>query len=121
MSAIDMYREYLLDLYKSPHNFGDLDKFTHQGHQINNVCGDSLFMKLEVEDNIIKNVKFKGNGCVISMASASLLTDAVKGKTLEDARNISVQNVLDMLEVEVNPARLKCAVLSLGTLSNAIK
>ena len=116
-----MYREYLLDLYKFPHNFGTLQKFTHEGHHSNNSCGDMLFFQFYVKDNKIENVMFTGSGCVISIASASLLTDAIKGKTLEEADKISADDILSMLTVPISPARIKCALISLDALKSTVE
>ncbi|TMB97146.1 MAG: SUF system NifU family Fe-S cluster assembly protein [Chloroflexi bacterium] len=97
------YREYILDHYKNPRNFGRLEKpdITHE--EDNPLCGDVVGMDFKVADGVIEDIRFHGRGCAISQASASLLTERLKGMTLE-------------LGIEISPARIKCALLSLKVL-----
>jgi nitrogen fixation NifU-like protein len=116
----DLYRDYILEHYRRPHNFGTLDDPTTSHEGANPLCGDRITLQLRIRDGIIDGVAFTGRGCAISQASASLLTDEVKGKPLDAARAMSPQDVLDLLGIEISPARLKCALLSLETLQQAI-
>ena len=116
----DLYRDYILEHYRRPHNFGVLDDATASHEGANPLCGDRITLQLKVRDGMIAGVGFTGRGCAISQASASLLTDEVKGKPVIDAAKMNSQDVLDMLGIEISPARLKCALLSLETLQKAL-
>jgi nitrogen fixation protein NifU and related proteins len=116
----DLYRDYILEHYRRPHNFGVLDEPTAAYEGANPLCGDRITMMLGIRDGIVADVAFTGRGCAISQASASLLTDEVKGKTLEEVAKLTSDDVLDLLGIEINPARLKCALLSLDTLERAL-
>ncbi|MFZ0216769.1 MAG: SUF system NifU family Fe-S cluster assembly protein [Candidatus Dormiibacterota bacterium] len=110
------YREFILDHFRNPRNFGRLDPadISHEEH--NPLCGDLVGMDFKLEDGRIADVRFHGRGCAISQASASLLTERLKGLTLEEARTISKSEVLEELGIDISPARLKCALLPLKVL-----
>jgi nitrogen fixation NifU-like protein len=110
------YREFILDHYRNPRNFGRLEQPDISHEEYNPLCGDLVGMDFRIEDGVIADVRFHGRGCAISQASASLMTERLKGMRLEDARKISKQDVLDELGIEISPARLKCALLSLKVL-----
>jgi nitrogen fixation NifU-like protein len=117
MAADDQfYREYILDHYKNPRNFGRIEQpdITHE--EYNPLCGDMVGMDFRVQDGVIEDVRFHGRGCAISQASASLMTERLRGMTMEDARQVSKEDVLDELGIEISPARLKCALLPLKVL-----
>jgi nitrogen fixation NifU-like protein len=117
MAADDQfYREYILDHYKNPRNFGRLEAADISHEEENPLCGDVVGIDLKVEDGNIEDVRFHGRGCAISQASASLLTERLKGMSLEDAKQIGKDDVLDELGIEISPARIKCALLSLKVL-----
>ena len=125
-----LYQEVILDHYRSPHNFGllTLDKGTAQIHQENPSCGDQIDLQVQVEDGRIQTIRFQGKGCAISQASASMMTDQVRGKTVEEARTIlaafqamlfskdydpEILGDLEALEgVRKFPVRTKCATLA---------
>lgn len=119
--AEEMYKTHILDLYKNPHNYGTLDQATHEHTNHNPVCGDEITLQLIIKENHIHTVKFSGNGCAIHMASASLLTDYIKGKHIEDVLRISSRDVLEMLKIPISPGRLKCALLAWESIQNAVK
>lgn len=110
------YREYILDHYKNPRNFGRIENPTLSHEEDNPLCGDIIGIDLQVRDGKVDDVKFHGRGCAISQASASLLTERIKGMTLDEARKIGKEDVLGELGIEISPARLKCALLSLKVL-----
>jgi len=117
----DLYRDEILEHYRRPHNFGTLASpdAVHEGS--NPLCGDRLTMMLGIgPSGTVDEVAFTGRGCAISQASASMLTDSIKGKALEEVARLGAQNVLDDLGIEISPARLKCALLSLETLQGAL-
>ncbi len=117
----DLYRDYILEHYRRPHNFGALDGATISQEGANPLCGDRITMQLRVRDGMIDGVGFTGRGCAISQASASLLTDEVKGKDVDKAASMTAADVLDLLGIEISPARMKCALLSLETLQGALE
>jgi len=110
------YREYILDHYKNPRNFGRLEAADISHEEYNPLCGDMVGMDFRMLDGVIQDVRFHGRGCAISQASASLMTERLKGMRVEDARKISKEDVLGELGIEISPARLKCALLSLKVL-----
>lgn len=118
----DLYRDEILEHYRNPHNFGTLPHadVTHEG--TNPLCGDRITLSLRFDEAtaIVEDVAFTGRGCAISQASASMLTDEVKGKPLEEVRALTNQDVMDYLGIEISPARLKCALLSIDTLRRAL-
>lgn len=113
----DFYRELILDHYKNPRNKGTLDPNDISYEDDNPLCGDRIRIDLRVDgDQRVTEVAFNGRGCAISQASASLLTEEIKGKTLEEIKKISKEDILEMLGIELGPVRLKCALLSLKVL-----
>jgi len=116
----DLYRDYILEHYRRPHNFGVIEEPTARYEGANPLCGDRITMMLGISDGIVKDVAFTGRGCAISQASASLLTDEVKGKPVEEVAKMTSQDLLDLIGIEISPARLKCALLSLDTLEHAL-
>ncbi len=116
MSLDDFYRQNILDHYQNPRNFGTLDRPDISAEDSNPLCGDKIRIDLRVKDGAIEDVRFSGVGCSISRAAASMLTEEVKGKTLEEVKRIGRDEVLEMLGIELGPVRLKCALLALKTL-----
>ncbi|MEO7664434.1 MAG: Fe-S cluster assembly sulfur transfer protein SufU [Candidatus Limnocylindrales bacterium] len=116
----DLYRDYILEHYRRPHNFGVLEQANASHEGANPLCGDRITLQLRLADGKIAGVGFTGRGCAISQASASLLTDEIKGKPVVDASALTSQDVLDLLGIDISPARLKCALLSLETLQQAL-
>ena len=115
----DMYRDYILDHYKNPRNQGELAGATNTYADSNPLCGDELSMALRIEDDRVADVRFSGKGCAISVASASILTEEIKGKTLDEVKAIDKDHILENLGIPISPARIKCALLSLKTLKGA--
>ena len=113
----DMYREVILDHYKNPRFRGELDPADISYEDDNPLCGDNIRIDLRVDDNDrIVECAFSGQGCAISQASASMLMEDIQGKTLEEIKKYSRDDILDMLGIELGPGRLKCAMLSLKVL-----
>src|SRR3979411_1500474 len=110
------YREYILDHYKNPRNFGRLENPDISHEEDNPLCGDVIGMDFRVKDGVIEDVKFHGRGCAISQASASLMTERLRGMTLEEERQVGKEDVLEELGIDISPALLKCALLSLKVL-----
>jgi nitrogen fixation NifU-like protein len=116
----DLYRDYILEHYRRPHNFGVLAAPSVSLEGSNPLCGDRITLQLRVADGVVEEVGFTGRGCAISQASASLLTDEIKGKPLADVEAFRADDLLDLLGIEISPARLKCAMLSHDTLRRAL-
>lgn len=122
----DLYQEIILDHYKNPRNRGDLE---HQQHLLScsesNVgCGDefSVVLLLDEDEKIIKDIKWQGQGCAISTASMSLLSEHVIGKTVEEVKSINEMSILEMLGLdEITPARQKCMMLSVRAVNRALE
>jgi len=112
--------ELVLDHYKHPRNSGTLINADYSYEEGNPSCGDKIRMDLIVNDKIITDVKFSGKGCAISQASASILTEQIIGKNLEEIRNIDSKDFLEMLGVNISPVRYKCALLCLKVLRTVL-
>ena len=110
----DMYRQQILDHYKNPRNYGELEDatFSHAGE--NPMCGDEITIDVVLDDDEdeIERVAFRGDGCAISQASASMLTDKLQGMSVDEMRELDRDDVIDMLGVDISPMRVKCAVLA---------
>ena len=115
-----MYREHIMDLYKNPSNFGELLNPTNEHTEYNSLCGDEITVQIISYKERIKDVKFNGSGCVISMVSASLFTDKVKGMKLNDVRKLGKEDILKLLKIKINPMRLKCVFLSLEAVKHSL-
>ena len=117
----DMYKEHILELYKSQSNFGSIKNPTHEKTAYNSICGDEITVNLIVKNDIVKEVKFSGSGCVISMVSASMLTDKIKGMKIPDIKNMKAEDVLESLKIKLNLARVKCALLGFEAVKGALE
>src|SRR5262249_20044904 len=116
----ELYREHILDHYKHPRHQGTLAAPDITYEDANPLCGDRLRMDLKIRDGRIEDVRFSGQGCSISQAAASMLCEKVHGMSLEEARKISRDDVLEMLGIELGPVRLKCGLLALKTLKAGV-
>ena len=119
MSSV--YSEIILDYYRHPRNKGTLEHAQISAKDSNPLCGDIIEMQLEVDkNNSVRDVRFNGQGCAISQASASMLTELVKGKTIDDVRKISKEEILSLIGGQLSAVRLKCALLSLKVLKTGV-
>lgn len=113
----DLYRELILDHYRSPRVKGIVSPADVDYAEDNPVCGDHIHLTLQVDDDdVITAVGWEGEGCAISQASASMLYETLPGKTLAEAREYTKDDILEMLGIPLSPVRLKCALLSLKVL-----
>jgi nitrogen fixation NifU-like protein len=117
----NLYRDFILEHYRNPHNKGVLDPHDLHFADSNPTCGDEMSMTLRVTDDRIDDVAFDGRGCAISQASASILTDELRGRSLDEVREMDPKTVLEALGVPIGPARLKCALLSYKVLQGAVR
>lgn len=119
---MELYRDIILDHFRDPRNNGHLDAPDRVGDATNTTCGDSLTLELKLgADGKVSSVAFEGQGCAVSQASASLLTEEMKGKTLAELSAMSKDDVFRLLGGPVNPGRVNCALLILRGRDAALK
>ncbi len=116
----NLYRDFILEHYRNPHNRGVLDPHDLHFADSNPTCGDEMSMTLRLDRDRVADVAFDGRGCAISQASGSILTDELRGMTVDELRNMDPRDVIDALGVPIGPARLKCALLSYKVLQGAV-
>ncbi len=119
MSSI--YTEIILDYYRHPRNKGQLENPQISAKDSNPLCGDVIEIQMVLDGNdTVKDVKYNGQGCAISQASASMLTELVKGKSLDEVRKISKEDILSLIGGQLSAVRLKCALLSLKVMKTGL-
>jgi nitrogen fixation protein NifU and related proteins len=117
----DIYKENILDHFRNPRNFGEIADAEIKKSQVNATCGDMINLSVKLKNDIVVDVKFKGNGCAISMASSSMLTEKLKGKTLEEVNKITKEDVVEMLGIDLGVVRMKCGLLCLNTFNKGVE
>ena len=117
---MNIYSELILDHYRYPRNFGSLKNSAKKSVIFNPSCGDRIEMDIIFEKDKVKQIKFRGQGCAISQASASILTVQVKGKSKEDLKKIDKDFMIKLLGIELGPTRIRCALLPLEALHKLI-
>jgi nitrogen fixation NifU-like protein len=115
-----IYREIILEHWQHPKNRGTLEPADYSYEDTNPLCGDEVRMDVRVKNDRVAEIKFSGRGCVVSQASASILTEMVEGKTLAEVKAITKDELLDEIGIPVSPARMKCALLGLKVLKAGI-
>lgn len=116
----ELYRDQILEHYKRPHNFGRLDPYDLDYEDTNPFCGDEQHVFIKLDDaGRVSEVSFEGQGCAISTAATSLLTDELAGKTREELLHLPKEYVLDLLGIEISATRMKCAMLGLKIVKSA--
>ncbi len=115
-----LYREIILDHYRNPRNKGILDPADYSYEDTNPLCGDEVRIDLRVTGDRVEAIRFSGRGCAVSQASASILTEMVEGKALDEVKALTKDDLLEELGIPVSPARLKCALLGLKVLKAGI-
>lgn len=117
----DLYREVIIERYKSPQYRGELDPHDVSFEDENPLCGDHIRIDLRIDSSgRVTEAAFSGHGCAISQASADLLLESVIGKSIDEVKHLSKQDVLDLLGIDLGPVRLKCALLSLKVLKAGV-
>ena len=117
---MNIYQQQILDNYHNPRNFGAPDRYDHSYKLENLSCGDEITIYLQVENNTIAQAYFDGEGCAISIASASLLTEYLEEKTLDELRKLQEQDILEILGIQLTTSRMRCATLSLEAAQKAV-
>ena len=120
MNLPNIYKEHILDLYKNPHNKGNLKNPTYEFSKNNPVCGDEIKIQIITEKDKIRDIRFSGEGCAISQASASMLTDKIKNMPLKKIKNLNKDDILEMLKIPISYTRIKCALLPLDAVKGAL-
>ena len=116
-----LYRDYILDHYKDPRNFGELEPHDREWHDHNPLCGDELGVHLIVDDSgTVTDLRFHGHGCAISQASASIASEELIGMKADDIAALGADWIIDLLGIEISPTRRKCALLSLKVMRGAV-
>lgn len=117
---MDYYREYILDHYRNPRNYGTLEHPTAHAEDSNPLCGDQLAIDLLIDGDRVQEVRFRGRGCAISQATASMLSEMIEGKPVDEVVKLGKDDVLEALGIPISPARMKCAFLSLRVLHSSL-
>jgi nitrogen fixation NifU-like protein len=116
----DLYRDFILEHYKRPRNFGELEPHDLQAQEQNPLCGDELGVQIRVADGRIADLRFNGHGCAISQAAASIASEELIGMDVEEAAALDADWMLDLLGIDISATRRKCALLSLKVLRHAV-
>ncbi len=125
MSLDEIYKDFFISLYKNPKNYGKLKDVDVQKALANRFCGDALifYLKLDKDRKKVEEARFEGKGCVISIVSASMLTEYIKGKSIKELEELTPKKLFEIIGVDLstNPSRAKCALLSLNLLKESLK
>lgn len=117
---MDLYREEILDHYKHPRNFGHLKEANIRSEEINVSCGDRVMIEIQTTGNIVSDIRFSGQGCAINQASASMLTELIKGMSVRAIIKLTLKDVEKLLGTTLTPSRVKCALLPLEAIQKAV-
>lgn len=118
---MDIYAENILDHYKHPRGKRVMENATAEHEEVNWSCGDALTIRIKLDDGRITELGWDGNGCAISQASMSLLSEELTGKSVDDVARLGKEDIYALLGVPIGPRRFKCALLSLHTLKNTLR
>ncbi|MCA9377097.1 iron-sulfur cluster assembly scaffold protein [Candidatus Nomurabacteria bacterium] len=121
MNTTSLYKEHVIDHYKDPRNWGRMDNYTHYAKVENSSCGDEMELFIEVNDGVVKDIRYLGRGCAISIATMSMFSEILKGKQLDDIKKLSEEDVLSLVGMNSDSGRKKCALLSLSALEKALE
>jgi nitrogen fixation protein NifU and related proteins len=118
----DMYQEIILQHYRAPKNFGTIAEPTLSGEESNPLCGDHLRidLRLDADRTKVEEVRFSGDGCAISVAAGSMLTEAIRGKPMADVRKMTQDDMLKLVGIPLSPVRVKCALTGFTALGRAL-
>lgn len=116
-----MYSEKLMDHYRNPRNRGEMKDATVTIDATNPVCGDCTTVQLKIVNGVIVDARFESIGCAVSVASASIMTEHIKGKSLEEVAELTEEGLVKMLETPLSPVKMGCAGMSVEALQRALK
>ena len=117
----DLYRDFILEHYKHPRNFGELESHDREAHEVNPLCGDELGVQIAIgDDGRIADLRFQGHGCAISQAAASIASEELIGMDARAAGELDATWMLELLGIPVSATRRKCALLSLKVVRGAL-
>ncbi|HEV3228783.1 MAG TPA: iron-sulfur cluster assembly scaffold protein [Solirubrobacteraceae bacterium] len=116
----DLYRDYILEHYKRPRNFGELEPHDLEAHEYNPLCGDEMGVHIRVDGDRIADLRFHGHGCAISQAAASIASEQLIGMPVEEVADLDGEWMIDLLGIPISAARRKCALLNLKVMRAAI-
>ncbi|PIN73118.1 SUF system NifU family Fe-S cluster assembly protein [Candidatus Woesearchaeota archaeon CG10_big_fil_rev_8_21_14_0_10_45_16] len=117
----EIYKENIIDHYKNPRNKREMTSADVVSKEHNPLCGDEVTMYFKVDNGTITEVSFTGEGCAISQAAVSLLTDLIKGKKIEEIKKLPAETVLELLGIQISHTRIRCALLGLKTIHNGFR
>ena len=117
-----LYRQELLEIFHNPKNKGSMPNPDLESRLLNPLCGDEITLQIKLKDGkVVEKAVFSGNGCAISQASASLLAEKIEGKKLDQVNKLKGNDIIELIGIKPNPSRMKCALLSLEVLMEALK
>lgn len=117
----DMYSKEILELYKNPSNFGILKNVTHESTEYNSICGDEITVQLSVKEGIVKDAKFSGSGCALSLVAASLLIGKIKEMKVGDVKSLNEDKVQKLFKTKIVSSRTKCMLLPLEAVKKSLR
>ncbi len=117
---MDLYAEEIISHYEHPHNKGRIENPSAKMHEHNALCGDDITIYLKIKNDVVEDAKFDGMGCAIDTASASMLTDYIKGRRVEEVEKIGLEDLLRIIGIDPGPARMHCATLPLKAVKEAL-
>ncbi|MBS3151382.1 SUF system NifU family Fe-S cluster assembly protein [Candidatus Woesearchaeota archaeon] len=117
----EIYRENIIDHFKNPRNYGEIVEAEIKHSELNAICGDMIRLFVKFKEGKVEDVKFKGNGCAISMATTSMMTEILKEKTLEEIKKLKKEDIFEMLGIKLGVVRMKCGLLCLNTLMKGVE
>lgn len=118
---MNLYQEQVLDHYHHPHNYGKPENHSHFFTLENISCGDTVTVYLQAEKGVVESMHFEAEGCAISVASASMLSEAIVGKSIQSIEEMTIADIVEILGIDLTPSRQKCAVLALEATKKALK
>jgi nitrogen fixation protein NifU and related proteins len=118
---MNIYQQQILDNYHNPQNYGKPAKYSHSINLQNTSCGDAVTMYLNVENDVITDIHFEAEGCAISIAAASILSEELKGKSVNEIAALDADYVQDLIGIKLSISRVKCAHMPLDAILQAVK
>lgn len=118
---MDIYRQEIMDHFKNPRNSGEMKDYTTKHEEHNPLCGDKITVFLKIKKGVVEDMKFVAEGCAISKASASMISDSIKGLTKDNICKMELEDVRRILGIPLSPSRVKCAMLSLNSIKRSFE